>query len=77
MANFGPPTAEIGSGVWGTPANFNGFVTAATLLTGGQPNLARCLAVCWAGTQAVRSASHGHVKSSHCQQPHVRLGRHY
>jgi len=23
MANFGPPTAEIGSGVWGTPANFN------------------------------------------------------
>ena len=25
MANFGPLTAEIGSGVWGTPANFNGF----------------------------------------------------
>jgi len=24
MANFGPLTAEIGSGVWGTPANFNG-----------------------------------------------------
>jgi len=26
------------------------FVTAATWLTGGQPNLARCLAVSWAGT---------------------------
>jgi len=25
MANFGPLTAEIGLGVWGTPANFNGF----------------------------------------------------
>ena len=25
MANFGSLTAEIGSGVWGTPANFNGF----------------------------------------------------
>jgi len=51
MANFGPLTAEIGSGVWGTPANFNGFrVTAETSLTGGQPNFARCLAVSWAGT---------------------------
>jgi len=27
-----------------------GFVTAATLLTGGQPNFARCLAISWAGT---------------------------
>ena len=26
------------------------FVTAATSLTGGQPNVARCLAVSWAGT---------------------------
>jgi len=25
MVNFGSLTAEIGSGVWGTPANFNGF----------------------------------------------------
>jgi len=25
MANIGPLTAEIGSGVWGTPANFSGF----------------------------------------------------
>jgi len=25
MANYGPLAAEIGSVVWGTPANFNGF----------------------------------------------------
>jgi len=25
IANFGPLTAEIGLGVWSTPANFNGF----------------------------------------------------
>ena len=47
-------TAEIGLRVWGTAENFNGFfrlrfVTAATLLAGGQPNLARCLAISWAG----------------------------
>jgi len=29
------------------------FVTAATLLTGGQPNFARCLAVSWAGTLCI------------------------
>jgi len=45
MVNFSPITAEIGSGVCGTPANFKGisrlsFVTAATSLTGGQPNFA-------------------------------------
>jgi len=34
MANFGPLTAEIGSGVWGTPANFNGFRVLAALLYG-------------------------------------------
>jgi len=32
MANFGPLTAEIGSGVWGTPANSNGFRVLASLL---------------------------------------------
>jgi len=25
MVNFGPLAAEIGSGLWGTPANFNRF----------------------------------------------------
>jgi len=32
MANFGPLTAEIGSGVWGTPANFNRFRVLPLLL---------------------------------------------
>jgi len=32
MAKFGPLTAEIGSGVWGIPANFNGFRVLAALL---------------------------------------------
>jgi len=32
MANFGPLAAEIGSGVWDTPANFNGFRVLAALL---------------------------------------------
>ena len=32
MANFGPLTAEIGSGVWGIGANFNGFRALPSLL---------------------------------------------
>jgi len=32
MANFGPLTAEIGLGVWETPANFNGLRVLAALL---------------------------------------------
>jgi len=32
MANFGPLAAEIGSLVWGTPANFSGFRILAALL---------------------------------------------
>jgi len=34
MVKFGPLMAEIGSGVWGTPANFNGFRVLAALLHG-------------------------------------------
>ena len=34
MVNFGPLAAEIGSVVWGTPANFNGFRVLAALLHG-------------------------------------------
>ena len=34
MMNFGLLAAEIGSGVWGTPANFNGFRLLAALLHG-------------------------------------------
>jgi len=36
MVNFGPLTAEIASGVWGTPANFNAFRVLAALLHGSQ-----------------------------------------
>ena len=36
MVNFGPLTAEIGSGVWGTPANFNGFRVLTALLHGNR-----------------------------------------
>jgi len=32
VVNFSPLTAEIGSGVWGTPANFSGFRVLASLL---------------------------------------------
>jgi len=32
MVNFGPLMTEISSGVWGTPANFNGFCVLAVLL---------------------------------------------
>ena len=34
MVNFGPLTAEMGSGVWGTHAHFNGFRVLAALLHG-------------------------------------------
>jgi len=34
IVNFSPLMAEIGSGVWGTPANFNGFCVLAALLHG-------------------------------------------
>jgi len=44
VANFGPLTTDISSGVWGTPANFNGFRILAALLhdtsSGHQPNFA-------------------------------------
>jgi len=34
MVNVGSLTAEIGSGVWGSPANFNEFRVLAALLHG-------------------------------------------
>ena len=34
ILNFGPLTAEIHSGVWGIPVNFNGFRVLAALLHG-------------------------------------------
>jgi len=46
MVNFGPLTAEIGSGVWGNPTNFNwllrlGSVTARYLVVGVSQTLRR------------------------------------
>ena len=47
VVNFGPLMAEIGSGVWGTPTNFNGFgvrlgsVTARHLVVGVSETLGR------------------------------------
>jgi len=32
MVNFGPLTVEIGSTIWGTPANFNWFRFLGALL---------------------------------------------
>jgi len=40
MVNFGPLTAKIGSGVWGTPANFNWFRVLARHSGVRQPNFA-------------------------------------
>jgi len=34
IVNFDPLTAEIGWGVWGTSANFNGFCVLAALMYG-------------------------------------------
>jgi len=36
MVKFGPLTADIDSGVWGIPANFNGFRVLSALLHGSQ-----------------------------------------
>ena len=58
MVNFGRLTAEIGSGVWGTPDNFNGFASwqryCPASTSGRQPNFTalnrgRYLHVCPAG----------------------------
>ena len=57
MVNFGLLAAEIGSLVWDTPANFNGFrvlpsITAETSFNGaygGQQKSARCLAASYTG----------------------------
>ena len=60
MVNFGPLATEIGSLVWGTAANFNGFGVLASLLQrlrsteaeANQPNFARCLAISFSGALA-------------------------
>ena len=71
MVNFSPLTTEIFWRVWGTPANFNGFIVLALLLqrrrcNGGQPNFARCLAVYWAGTLYIHFRGSCHL-TDFCQ----------
>jgi len=77
IAYFGPLAAEIGSGVWGTPGNFNGFRVLASLLvsfTGGQLKFARYLAASWAATLSYilggccRLTEFRHVKNLLCVQ---------
>jgi len=54
IVNFGPLAAEIGSVVWGTPANFKGFHVLALLLQRRRSAEANQtlygFAVSWAGT---------------------------
>ena len=55
IANVGPLNGWDQFTTLGHPSKFQllsriGFVTAATSLTGGQPNFARCLAVSWTAT---------------------------
>ena len=57
MVNFGPVTAKIRSGVWGTPPNFNRFRVLAALLhgtSGRQPNFAALKK----GATYIRQGSH-------------------
>jgi len=79
MANFGPVTSADRFRSLEHPSKFQrvsslGFVTAATSLTGGQPNSARCLAVSCAGTPHFRGlliapwSNFYHVQNSLCVQ---------
>jgi len=64
MVNVGQSTAEIGSGVRGTPAYFNGFRVLTSLLhrrrlTEVNQTFARYLAVSWATTPwAIKRSQH-------------------
>ena len=65
MVNFGPLATEMGSLVWGTPANFNGFRVLPALLhgisTGREPNFAalnRGLHLYSAGRPSRRALAH-------------------
>jgi len=52
--NFGPLTEEIGSGVWGTPGNFNGFASCLRYCSDvahrRPTKLCTMFGVSWAGT---------------------------
>jgi len=57
MANIGPLTAEIGWWVWGTPANFNGFLSwlrYCTDVAQWRPaTLCTMFGISWAGTRSI------------------------
>jgi len=58
MVNFGPLAAEIGSGVWGTPANFNGFrVLAVSLHSSQVMGVCQTLRRCTEGATYIRRAT--------------------
>ena len=59
MVNFGPLTAEIGSPVWGTPANFNRFRVLVLLLQRRRsPEANQALRDVW--------PSHGYIFGGSC-----------
>ena len=79
MANFGPLTAEIGSGVWGTPANFNWFRVLAALLQRRHFMSTSCVLLYW---QRYRTAVQHQVSAKFCgvvqgmELRNFRRGRH-
>jgi len=59
IVNFGLLAAEIFSGVWGTPATFNGFRVLAALLHGSQVvSISQTLRRCTEGATYVRQGNH-------------------
>jgi len=59
MVNFGPLTAQIHSGVWGTPANFNGFrIAGDALLWQHYGNV-------WQSPAVIRQAQRTHYARMH------------
>jgi len=58
MVNFGPLIAEIGSGVWGTPANFSWFRILAALLHGLVVGVSQTLCIWTEDTTYIRQGGH-------------------
>ena len=62
MVNFGPLAAEICWRVWGTPANFNGFLILVVLLHGTLVvGISQALRHCTEGATYIRQGGH-HVE---------------
>jgi len=72
MANVGPLTDGIGSGVWGTTANFNGFRVLPSLLQRRRsPEANQTLVVFWAGKLYTFSGAFCHLRELCPVQYHV------